>query len=77
MSAIPELDPEALSKILQKTTVELTDSEVAMLIAGLRAERAAYIASEVAGDKKRKTSAITKASEKIDLSKISFEDLGI
>ena len=77
MSEIPTLDPEALSKILQKTITDLDDAEVDQLIAGLRAERAAYIASEVAGDKKRKTSAITKASEKIDLSKISFEDLGI
>ena len=75
MSEIPTLDPEALSRILQKATPDLTDDEVDMLIAGLRAERAALIASEASDKKKRVPSAITKASLKVDASSISFEDL--
>lgn len=74
---IPELDPEALSKILAKSIVELTDDEVDMLIAGLRVERTNLIASENSDRKKRVPSAIAKAASKVDISGISFEDLGL
>jgi hypothetical protein len=77
MSEIPPLDPEELSKVLAKTVDELSDADVDQLIAGLRAERAAFIASENTDRKKRTTSAITKAANKVDASSISFEDLGI
>ena len=74
MSEIPALDPEALSKILAKSVLELVDVEVDQLIAGLRAERAAYIAAESAG-KKKAPSAITKAANKVDSSLVSFDDI--
>ena len=77
MSEIPTLDPEALSNILAKSVLELTDPEVDQLIAGLRAERASFMAAENADRKKRVPSAITKAASKIDVSGISFEDLGL
>jgi hypothetical protein len=76
VSDIPQLEPGALSEILAKHAKDLSDAEVTTLISVLRAERASYLAAEVAGTKRTK-SVITKAAEQVDLKTLSFDDLGL
>lgn len=79
-TSLPPLDPDLLSKILAKTATELTDAEVDLLIAALRAERATYQAAEAANKKKPKSEiakAASSAASAAAIANIKFEDLNL
>lgn len=67
------LDPELLSKILQKATPELSDGEIDVLIAHLRNERAQVLAAEAAGKAKPKSPMAEAA--KPSILTVSLDDL--
>ena len=71
---LPELDPHVLSEILGKSAAELSDEEVATLIAVFRRERVTVLAAEAAGKKKTK-SPLTEAAGKAAALDLKFEDL--
>lgn len=70
------IDPEILSTILAKSTVELTDPEIDILIAAFRKERAAFISAQAAG-KAKKASPINAAAAKAAASSLTFEELDL
>ena len=70
------LDPDALSKTLEKLSPEWTDPDVDQFIAALRAERVNVNAAEAAG-KSKPRSQLTQAESKALASKLRFEDLQI
>lgn len=71
-----ELNPLALSEILQKNAKDLTDAEIDQLIAGFRAERANYLSAEAAG-KRAKSSPISDAERKAKGASLTLDMLGL
>jgi len=71
-----DLNPLALSEILQKNAKDLTDPEIDQLIAGLRAERANFLNAEAAG-KRAKSSPISDADRKAKGAGLTLESLGL
>lgn len=66
-----QIDPEIITTIINKITEDVSDEEIDQLIAFFREERKIVLANEA----KKPRSALNKAAAKVELDKISTEDL--
>lgn len=66
-----QVDPEIITTIINKITEEVSDEEIDKLVAFFREERKIVFANEA----KKPRSTLNKAAAKIELDKISTDDL--